>query len=133
LAVSFQAPSYAQLIAGRLLVFKPAIVSRRTGVNLTDIDERQHPVLLSARALKEVARVALPAGFIIDEKPADLELHTDFGDYVAKWVPHDNTLVFTRELTVKNAEIAAADYAAVRDFFRAVAGAEQAPVVLLKR
>ena len=38
-----------------------------------------------------------------------------------------------RELTVRNAEVAPDGYAEVQDFFRAIAGAEQAPVVLAKR
>lgn len=133
LDVSFQAPSYAQLIAGRLLVFKPAIVARRNGINLTDSDEREHPVLLGARALKETVRIALPDGFAIDEKPNDIALHTEFGDYTASWTPQDGALVFSRELSVKHAEVDAADFGTVRDFFRAVAGAEQAPVVLIKQ
>ncbi|MCH8208436.1 MAG: hypothetical protein IIA62_05210, partial [Nitrospinae bacterium] len=80
LTVTFSAPSYGQSIAGRLLVFKPAIVSRRNGINLTDTDDREHPVLLGARALDETIRIALPEGYVIDERPSDVTLHTDFGD-----------------------------------------------------
>ena len=45
LNVTFDAPGYAQLMQGRLLVFKPAIVSRRDSLSLTD-PNRQHPVVL---------------------------------------------------------------------------------------
>ena len=132
LAVEFAAPRYAQSIAGWLLVFKPAIVDRRSGTYLTDT-EREHPVLLEANAVREAIRVSLPEGFAVDEKPRDVELHAEFGDYSASWVIEDGALIFARELTVRNAEIAPDGYAAVRDFFRAIAGAEQAPVVLAKR
>jgi len=131
LAVKFAAPRYAQSIAGRLLVFKPAIVERRSGVYLTDA-ERVHPVVLDASALRETIRFSLPEGFAVDEKPADVELHAEFGDYSASWVVEDGALVFARELTVRSAEVAPDGYAAVRDFSRAIAGAEQAPVVLAR-
>lgn len=132
LKVQFVAPRYAQSIAGRLLVFKPAIVGRRSGAYLTDA-EREHPVLLEANASRDTIRFSLPEGFAVDEKPAAVELHTEFGDYSASWVVEGGALVFARELTVRNAEIAPEGYAAVRDFFRAIAGAEQAPVVLAKQ
>lgn len=41
-------------------------------------------------------------------------------------------LAFARELTVRNAEVTPDGYAAVRDFFRAITAAEQAPVVLAR-
>ena len=131
LAVQFAAPRYAQSIAGRLLVFKPAIVERRSGTYLTDA-ERVHPVVLEANAVRETIRFSLPQGYAVDEKPADVELHTEFGDYSASWAVKDGVLAFARELTVRNAEIPPDGYAAVRDFFRAIAGAEQAPVVLAR-
>ncbi|MDA0207391.1 MAG: DUF3857 domain-containing protein [Acidobacteria bacterium] len=132
LAVKFAAPRYAQLIAGRLLVFKPAIVERRTGTYLTD-GERVHPVLLNANAFRETIRFSLPQGYAVDEKPVDVVLHTEFGDYGASWVVQGDELTFARELTVRNADVAPDGYAEVRDFFRAIAGAEQAPVVLAKQ
>jgi hypothetical protein len=131
LAVQFAAPRYAQSIAGRLLVFKPAIVERRSGAYLTD-SERVHPVVLEANALRETIRFSLPEGFAVDEKPANVELHAEFGDYSASWIIEGGELVFARELTVRNAEVAPEGYAAVRDFFRAIVGAEQAPVVLAR-
>lgn len=131
LKVQFAAPRYAQSIAGRLLVFKPAVVGRRSGAYLTDA-EREHPVLLEANASREKIRFSLPEGFAVDEKPRDVELHAEFGDYSASWVVEDGELIFARELTVRNAEIAPDGYPAVRDFFRAIAGSEQAPVVLAK-
>jgi hypothetical protein len=131
LTVQFVAPRYAQSIAGRLLVFKPAIVERRMGSFPTD-PVRAHPVLLEANSLRESIRFSLPDGFAVDEKPGDVELHEDFGDYSASWAVEGNALVFSRELTVRKTELPPDRYAAVRDFFRTLAEAEQAPVVLAK-
>ncbi len=133
LPVKFTDPAYAQTIAGQLLVFKPAIMSWREGTLLVGDAARVHPVVLNANAFKESIHFSIPEGFVVDEKPSDVKLHTEFGDYSATWTPEGDTLVFARQLSVRNAEVDAADYASVRDFFRAVAGAEQAPVVLMKQ
>ena len=68
----------------------------------------------------------------MDEKPAEVVLHTEFGDYSASWVVQGDQLTFARELTVRNAQATPDGCAAVRDFFRAIAGAEQTPIVLAK-
>lgn len=131
LAVQFAAPRYAQSIGGRLLVFKPAIVEHQSDVDPTAA-ERVHPVALEANALRETIRFSMPPGFAVDEKPTDVELHAEFGDYSASWVVEGGELVFARELTVRDAEVAPGGYAAVRDFFRAIAADEQSPVVLVR-
>ena len=62
LEVEFSTASYAQLMQGRLLVFKPAIVSRREALPLSN-GSRKHPVMLGSSALDEEVKVKLPAGF----------------------------------------------------------------------
>ena len=62
LNVDFSAPAYAQLMQNRLLVFQPAIVSRRESLFLTDA-KRRYPVVLESRAFSETVHVKLPAGF----------------------------------------------------------------------
>ena len=55
LNVEFSANQYGQLMQGRLMVFKPAIVSRREGLALT-APTRKHPVVLRANAYSETVR-----------------------------------------------------------------------------
>ena len=132
LDVDFSATRYAQLMQNRLLVFKPAIVSRRESLFLTEA-ARHYPVVLSSHAYTETVRVKLPKEFEVDELPDPARLDTPFGTYSTSYVVKDEQLSFTRTLLVRGATVPVNDYAKVRGFFASIRAAEQAPVVLAKR
>lgn len=132
LNVEFSAPTYGQLMQDRLLVFKPAIVSRRENLTLTAAT-RKHPVVLRANAYSETVRVQLPSGFTVDEVPDPVKIETQFGSYVTSYEVKDNQLVFKRQLSQQATTIAPADYEAVRKFFENIRAAENAPVVLARK
>jgi Domain of Unknown Function with PDB structure (DUF3857)/Transglutaminase-like superfamily len=132
LNVEFSATHYGQLMQGRLLVFKPAIVSRREGLSLTSAS-RKHPVVLRANSYSETVRVQLPAGFAVDELPDEVKIETPFGSYVTSYEVINNELVFKRRLSQQATTIAAADYEVVRKFYESIRAAENAPVVLAKK
>jgi len=132
LDIDFSAPSYAQLMQNRLLVFKPAIVSRRESLDLTDVT-RQQPIVLDARNFNETIRIKLPEGFAVDELPDPLKLDTPFGSYKTTYIVKDDQLVFTRNLKLLASTIPIAQYQSVRSFFEKIRAAEQAPVVLVKK
>jgi hypothetical protein len=131
LDVDFSAINYAQLMQNRLLVFKPAIVSRQESLSLTEAT-RKHPVVLESRAFSETVRVKLPAGFEVDELPDPLKLDATFGSYNITYAVKDGELVFTRTLAQRAGTIPAAQYQAVRSFFERIRAAELAPVVLAR-
>jgi hypothetical protein len=131
LDVDFSAINYAQLMQNRLLVFKPAIVSRQESLSLTE-PTRKHPVVLESRAFSETVRVKLPAGFEVDELPDPLKLDASFGSYNTTYAVKDGELVFTRTLAQRAGTIPAAQYQAVRSFFERIRAAELAPVVLAR-
>jgi Domain of Unknown Function with PDB structure (DUF3857)/Transglutaminase-like superfamily len=132
LDVEFTADSYAQLMQDRLLVFKPAIVSRLDWLELTG-DSRKHPVVLDSRAYSETVRVKLPEGFDVDEMPDPVKLDASFGTYASTYEVKDGHLVFTRTLVQRAATIPAAHYSTVRTFFERIRAAESSPVVLAKK
>jgi hypothetical protein len=132
LAVEFNDPAYAQLMQGRLLVFKPAIVSRRESLFLTE-KSRSAPVVLESHAYTETVRVKLPAGFDVDELPDPLKLDAPFGAYATTYAVKGDQLTFTRTLTLRATTIPANQYATVRTFFERIRAAEQSPVVLAKK
>jgi hypothetical protein len=132
LEVDFVAPRYGQLMQGRLLVFKPAIVSRRESLSLTT-GRRKQPVVLHSNAYSETVRVKLPAGFEVDEMPDAVKLDTSFGSYSTNYEVKDGQLIFTRQLVQKAATIPADQYNSVRSFFEKIRAAEQAPVVLARK
>lgn len=132
LDVEFQSPAYAQSHRGKLLVFKPAIVSRRSSLFLT-APTRKHPVVLEANVYNETVKIKLPAGFEVDELPDAAELNHPFGNYAVTYEVKDGHLIFKRTLILKAATIPVEQYAALRGFFERIRAAEQAPVVLAKK
>lgn len=132
LNVEFSVASYGQLMQGRLLVFKPAIVSRSETLSFTEAS-RKHPIVLNSRAFRETVRVKLPEGFEVDELPDRLKLDTAFGNYASTYEVKDGQLIFTRTFATRAATIPADQYSAVRSFFERVRAAEQSPVVLARK
>jgi transglutaminase-like putative cysteine protease len=132
LSVAFAAPGYAQLMQNHLLVFKPAIVSRREFLSLTE-SKRKHPVVLESNAYSETVHVKLPVGFEVDELPDAVKLDTPFGTYATSYDVKDGQLVFKRTLVQKAMTVPVEQYASVRSFFEKIRAAEQAPVVLARK
>lgn len=132
LNVAFAAPSYAQLMQDRLLVFRPAIVSRRESLSLTDV-KRTSPVVLRANAYSETVRVKLPTDFAVDELPDAVKLDTPFGSYTTSYDVKEGHLVFKRTLVQPGIQVPVEQYANVRRFFEQIRAAEQAPVVLARK
>ena len=132
LNVEFSATQYAQLMQDRLLVFKPAVVSRRESLSLT-ATQRKHPVVLRANAYSETVKVQLPAGFAVDEVPDAVKLETPFGSYTTSYEVVNGELIFKRQLSQRATTIPAAQYDVVRKFFERIRAAENAPVVLARK
>ncbi|HJT68115.1 MAG TPA: DUF3857 domain-containing protein [Pyrinomonadaceae bacterium] len=132
LNVEFSATSYGQLMQDRLLVFKPAVVSRRESLSLT-APARKHPVVLHANAYSETVKVQLPSGFAVDEMPDPVKLETPFGSYKTSYEVVNGELVFKRQLSQRATTIPAAQYDVVRKFYESIRAAENAPVVLARK
>jgi hypothetical protein len=132
LRAGLAAPRYGQLMQNRLLVFKPAIVSRRTSLFLTSAT-RKHPIMLQSQAYSETVRIKLPTEFRVDELPDASKLETTFGSYSAAYVVENGELVFTRSLSVQRSTIPVQKYAEVRSFYERILAAEQAPAVLIRK
>ncbi|HKC88834.1 MAG TPA: transglutaminase domain-containing protein, partial [Blastocatellia bacterium] len=132
LDVEFKSPNYAQLMRGKLMVFKPAIVSRRSSVLLTEA-KRKNPVVLDSEAYDETVRIKLPEGFDVDEMPDALEVNQPFGNYAAKCEVKEGHLIFRRSLALRAGTIPVENYPQVRSFFERIRSVEQTPVVLVRK
>src|ERR1700752_2454479 len=132
LKIEFSAPTYGQLMQGRLLVFKPAVVSRREGLALTAAT-RKHPLVLRANEYSETASFQLPSGFIVDEVPDAVKIQTSFGSFVTSYEVKNNQLIYKRQFSQQATTIAPADYEVVKRFFENIRAAENAPVVLARK
>ncbi len=130
--VEFSAPRYGQLMQGRLLVFKPAIVSRADSIYLTE-KKRTHPVMIDADSFTENAIFTLPTGFVVDEMPDAINLKTSFGTYSNSYEVKDGKLFYTRTLITNRTTVPIEKYENIRKFYSDILAAEQSPVVLLKK
>jgi transglutaminase-like putative cysteine protease len=132
LEVEFRAERYGQLMQDRLLVFKPAVVSRRESLFLTE-PKRTYPVVLDAQHYTETVTANIPADFAVDELPNAVKLDEPFGKYSAAYEVKGSQLVFRRSLVIQNGIVPPDKYPTVRSFFERVRAAEQAPVVLARK
>ncbi len=132
LDVEFTAPAYGQLMQNRLLVFKPAIVSRAGSIYLTE-KQRKNPVSLEAYSFEETAVFTIPAGFVVDETPDAVTLDTPFGKYKSSYEVAGGKLIYNRSMILTRSLITADKYNTVRDFFAKILAAEQSPVVLMRQ
>lgn len=131
LNVEFTAASYAQIMQGKLLVFKPAMLSRTNRV-FTD-GKRTQPYVVDSSTYSENVKIKLPEGFIVDELPDATSLETSFGKFSANYAVDGGYLIFKRSMKLNRSTIPADKYDSVRSFFGRVQAAEQAPVVLMKK
>lgn len=127
----FKAQRYAQIMQRRLLVLLPGIVEQYERFPLQQ-EARVHPVVLDSRCYHKQVHLKLPPNFKVDEMPDPAALKSDFGKFTSTYKLDGQDLLYTEELDVNAAIIPAERYAEARRFFEAVAGAEQAPMVLLK-
>jgi hypothetical protein len=132
LDVEFNAAAYAQVMQGRLLVFKPAIIGRLDRLSFSG-GKRFHPYLVDSAAYTETIKISLPAGFVVDEMPDSVNLKTDFGSYNVAYEVKDNYLLFTRSMTLNKTVVPTDKYKSLQNFFGQIRQAEQAPVVLMKK
>ncbi len=132
LDVEFSSPRYAQIMQGRLFVFKPVIVGRRGDIEFTE-PKRDAAIEIETSAMTETVTFSIPEGLVVDETPNSVDLKVAFGSYSTKYEVKDQKLVFTRRFKTERTLVPADQYAAVRSFYAKIRDAEQSPVVLIKK
>lgn len=132
LDLEFLAPRYAQVMQGRLFVFKPVMVGRRRDVEFTEA-KRSSPIEIDSSAMTETSTFSLPPGFTVDETPTPVDLTSSFGRYSTKYEIKGQQLIFTRRMTTTRTLVPADKYDSVRAFYAKIRDAEQSPVVLIKK
>jgi len=131
LDVELTTPKYGQLMQNRLLVFRPAILSRREAVSFME-GERHHPVEIEPEGFEEQSEIALPDGFAVDELPDPLKLQSAFGAYESLVETDGKVLKYHRRLSLRPMFVAADRYPEVKSFFDRISEAEQSPAVLIR-
>jgi len=127
----FAAPRYGQIMNNRLLVFRATVISRSDFV--FSAPGRESPIWLESASVEEKTHFTLPAGFDVDELPEPTHLETPFGSYDSSCKVADQQLTCVRNRSLTAGLLPAKDYSSVQKFFKAIADAEQAPVVLIRK
>jgi len=130
--VALKAPGYAKMMQGRLMMFKPVVLAYGGMPDVT-LKERTHPVVIDPVAFEEHVEVELPMGFAVDEIPDADTAETPYGKYQARWRQEAGKVYFDRRLELRSTVVPVADYGRLRDFVGRVQGAEQTPVVLVRK
>jgi hypothetical protein len=130
--LQFSATGFAQIMQGRLMVFRPSILQPVDPLPFTET-KRSWPAVITARTWRDTVRVQLPPGFDVDEMPETASLTTPFGTFQSKATVEAGVLTFTRTLVLKSMVVPVAEYPALKAFSDQVGGADQAPIVLAKK
>lgn len=132
LNVEFESAGYAKSMLGRMLIFRPAVISRRDRLSFTE-PERQHPIVLPGHIYEERVEVTLPEGFAADELPPAAQLSSEFGSYESRCEAAPGKVVYTRKMELRHSLLPASAYESVKTFFQRIYSAERTPVVLLRQ
>ncbi len=132
LNVDMSAEQFGQVMQGKLLVVRPGLLSN-TGEYFFATRQRSNPVRLEADLRRDVIHIKLPEGFKLDEYPRPAEVKSPYGTLTASWKVSGGEILMEQSLQVNDITVPASDFSKVRDFFDKVAGAQGAPVVLVKQ
>jgi hypothetical protein len=125
------ADRFGQVMQGRLLVVRPGLLTSGGDYFFTS-KTRKSPVVLGADLRHDSIAIKVPAGFKLDELPSPTKIASRYGTLEATWTVKDGQIMMQETLEISETVVPASDYTKVRDFFELVAGAHNAPVVLVK-
>jgi hypothetical protein len=131
-SLDIAAEGFAQSMQGRLFIVRPGLLTSG-GEYFFKSRQRSTPVELESDLRRDTIRIKLPAGFKLDELPANAKIESAYGNLETQWSLLDDEIVMEQTLEIRETVAPVSEYAKVRDFFDKVDGAESAPVVLVKK
>ena len=126
------ADRFGQMMQGRLFVVRPGLLTSGGDYTFRS-KQRTAPIKLESDLRHDTIKIKLPAGFKLDELPAPAKVEGDYGRLEVSWTVSDGTVLMDQTLEIREMVAPPADYAKIRGFFDRVAGAQGAPVVLVKQ
>ena len=132
LTMTLQAPRYAQVVQGRLMIVRPPQMNRLELPALT-ASTRRTPILLEPLDERDLLDLALPMNTTVDEMPEPRSREASFGSFAIKWQHENGRVTRTLSLRLQRAAVAPASYDELRSFLEAFREAERLPVVLVAR
>jgi hypothetical protein len=126
------AERFGQVMQGRLLVVRPGLLTSGGDYEF-ESKKRTTPIRLETDLRHDTIKIKVPPGLKLDEIPAPAKIEGPYGLLQVTWRLSDGEIVMDQTLEVRDTVAPASEYAQVRDFFERVAGAQAAPVVLVKQ
>lgn len=130
--LDLSAERFGQSMQGRLFIVRPGMLMSG-GDYAFRAQQRSAPILLEADLRREIVKIRLPQGFKPDEIPAPANIAGPYGSLQVTWSVRDGEMVMNQTLAVRETLVPPTEYQQVRDFFARVAGAQGAPVVLVRQ
>ena len=129
ITMQLTAATYAQIVAGRLLIVRPPQMLRLDLPTLP-VSLRRTPILLAPREERDVLELSLPPGATVDEMPPPRTAKTGFGSFSVAWRSENGRLVRELSLQIARSTLPPESLEEVRAFLASFTEAEQLPVVL---
>jgi hypothetical protein len=126
------ADRFGQSMQGNLFVVRPGLLASGGQYSFTS-KQRSAPIKLESSLNSDTIHIKLPAGFKLDELPAPAKIESPYGLLQSSWTVQNGELVMQETMEIRDTLAPASSYAKVREFFELVAGAQAAPVVLIKQ
>ena len=125
----FTAGRYANR-AGNLMFFRPNIMILWKQNPFPDDQMQESMAFTHPFTEIDTLSFKLPPSYVADNLPEEMNLVTEFGSYRTTCTVEDDTLTYTRHLSVKYREIPPESYAAIKAFFGSVVKSDKNMVVL---
>jgi hypothetical protein len=119
LKLNFDASRFGQFLQERLLVLTPGSLALGSDY-LFAAKDRKTPVRLSPTLRRDTVALEIPEGFAVDEMPDPVHMKGPFGSYQACWRAEAGKVLMEQSVEIPEAEVPAADYPALRQFFDAI-------------
>lgn len=126
-----EAPAFVQR-QGTLMLFAPPLQLDER-IEIPSAKDRKTAVSIEPIRVDERVRVRLPAGLVVDEKPAPVVLDTPFGRYALSYAIENGLLAAARKLDTPPQTIPSDQLPAARAFFDAVRAADTALVAMVTK
>ena len=125
----FSKPSYVQLLRNGSAITRFDMFDRGLLPTLA-APERHHSIKIDALALHDEITVMLPAGWSVDDMPADLSVSTKYGRCLRRFQKIADGISEYREIELDAAIVPPDEYALLKTFLVGVGNSDRAAVLL---
>ncbi|MBC2608102.1 DUF3857 domain-containing protein [Pelagicoccus albus] len=130
--VDFGAAQYGKTMGGALILFKPALVDRQSGVPFEVEEERIYDLIPEPMHFEETVKIYLPNGYRVAEYVDQESFVEEFGEYSNSITLEKDYLLYHRSLRIGRARVPVEHFEDAKAFYESVTKADQATVVLEK-